>query len=75
MQIGQKGLTDEFIENLKKAFNNVENVRINLLKSAGHDKSKVKQYSDEILEKLGRKYTAKIIGFTIITKKWRKNMR
>ncbi len=89
MQIGKNGITDNFIETLKSNFKKNENVRISVLKSAGHEKEKIKKYSDEILEKLnsrprlhntgltsakslGKKYTAKIIGFKIIVKKWRK---
>ena len=44
-------------------------------RSAGHDKEKIKQYSEEILDKLGKNYTAKLIGFKIILKKWRKEQR
>lgn len=44
-------------------------------RSAGHEKEKVKKYSEEILEKLGKNYTAKIIGFKIVLKKWRKARR
>lgn len=72
MQIGKKGLTSEFVENLKKAFNNVENVRVHLLKSAGHDRKKVKEIAEEIVSELGAKYTYRVIGFTIVVKKWRR---
>lgn len=72
LQIGKQGLTPEFIENIKKTSVEVENIRINLLKSSGRDKEQVKEIRDEILSKLGPKYTGKILGFTIILKKWRK---
>ncbi len=44
-------------------------------RSAGQEKEKVKEYSEKILEKLGKNYTSKIIGFTIVLKKWRKAVR
>jgi RNA-binding protein YhbY len=44
-------------------------------RSASHNKEKIKEYSAEILEKLGKNYTARIIGFKIIIQKWRKNKR
>ena len=72
MQLGKNGITENFIQNLKNCFQNYENVRVSVLKSAGHDKAKIKGYYEEILEKLGKNYTAKIIGFKIIIKKWRK---
>ncbi len=52
MQLGKNGLTDNFIKTLESCFKSYENVRISVLKSAGHEKSKVKEYSDKILEKL-----------------------
>ncbi|MCK4647820.1 YhbY family RNA-binding protein [Candidatus Pacearchaeota archaeon] len=72
MQLGKQGITENFIGTLKHHFDKNKNVRVSVLKSAGHDKSKVKKYSEEILEKLGKNYTAKVVGFTIFFKKWRK---
>ncbi len=75
MQLGKNGVTSNFIQTLKTSFQNHESIRISVLKSAGHDKKKIKEYSEEILEKLGKNYTAKLIGFKIILKKWRKTKR
>ncbi|MDP2628466.1 MAG: YhbY family RNA-binding protein [Nanoarchaeota archaeon] len=72
IQLGKQGLTENFIGSLRNIFKTHENVKISVLKSAGHDKKKVKEYSEKILEKLGKKYTARNIGFTISIKKWRK---
>jgi RNA-binding protein YhbY len=72
MQIGKNGITENFVQTLKTCFEKHESVRISVLKSAGHNKQDIKKYSEEILEKLGKKYTAKLIGFKIIVKKWRK---
>ncbi|MBT96694.1 hypothetical protein CMI49_01190 [Candidatus Pacearchaeota archaeon] len=74
-QLGKNGITTNFIETLKNNFKNYENIKISVLRSAGHEKSKVKEYSEDILRKLGKNYTSKIIGFTIIIKKWRKPVR
>ena len=75
LQLGKQGITDNFIATLKNHFKNHENVRVSVLKSAGHDKKKLKEYSEEILEKLGKNYTARVVGFTIVLKKWRKARR
>jgi len=75
VQLGKKGLTDNFIDTLKNQFNNCKNVRISVLKNLGRDSKKVQELSEEILEKLGKNYTTKIIGFTIIVKKWRRLVR
>jgi RNA-binding protein YhbY len=72
MQLGKNGITDNFIKTLKNGFTFHENVRISVLKSAGHARNKVKEYEEEILNKMGNRYTARKIGFTIVVKKWRK---
>jgi RNA-binding protein YhbY len=75
IQLGKQGITENFVETLRSHFKKHGNVRVSVLKSAGHSKEKVKEYCDEILEKLGKNYTSKIIGFKIILKKWRRAMR
>jgi RNA-binding protein YhbY len=75
VQIGKQGITESFIESLKNFFKKNKNMRISVLKSARENKEQVKKYSKEILEKLGENYTAKIIGFTIILKKWRQSRK
>ena len=75
MQLGKNGITESFIETLKKYFENHEQVRLSVLKSAREKREDMKKHSEEILDKLGKNYTAKIIGFKIILKKWRKDKR
>jgi RNA-binding protein YhbY len=72
MQIGKNGLTENFIQTLKEHFNNHKTLRISVLKSAGHEKEKIKEYAEKLTKELGNKYTAKLIGFKIVLKKWRK---
>jgi len=72
LQLGKNGITDNFIETVKTYFTDVRTVKISVLPSAREDKSDVKKYANELLEKLGVHYTAKCIGFTITLKKWRK---
>ena len=75
IQIGKQGITDNFIETLKNHFKKSENVKISVLKNATRDKNEMKNLSNNILDKLGKNYTSRIIGFTIIIKKWRKAVR
>ncbi len=75
VQLGKNGLTGNFIETLRNHFNKHANIKINVLRGAGHDREKVKKFNEEILEKLGKNYTSKIVGFSIFLKKWRKSMR
>lgn len=75
VQLGKQGITENFIETLKTHFKNHGNVKICVLKSARSERDKIKKYSEEILNKLGKNYTSRIIGFTINVKKWRKAQR
>jgi len=72
IQLGKAGLTENFVKTLQEHFTNFRNVKVSVLKSCCRDKAELKKISDEILEKLGENYTSKIIGYTIVFKKWRK---
>lgn len=75
IQIGKNGLTEGLVTRLKNDFKTHELVKIHVLKSAGHDKEKVAEMSEELLDKLGKKFTCRIIGFILIIRKWRKEKR
>jgi RNA-binding protein YhbY len=75
IQLGKNGLTQNFLEGLKKRFNKASNIKISVLSSACRDKKELKEISNKILDYLGKNYTAKAIGYTINLKKWRKDVR
>ena len=75
IQLGKNGLTESFIGNLKHHFDKTKNVKISVLKSCCRDREELKKINEEILEKLGNNYTSRIIGYTIVVKKWRRDMR
>jgi len=75
IQLGKQGITENFIGNLRNQFKNHENVKISVLKSGTRNKNELRKMSDEIIDRLGNRYTAKIIGWTIVVKKWRKIVR
>jgi RNA-binding protein YhbY len=70
LQLGKNGLTNEFIESLKHQFDNTKTIKISVLKSA--ERKSMDEYAKKMIEHLGNKFTYKIIGFTIILKKWNK---
>ncbi len=72
IQLGKQGLTENFLKTLQDHFKKLSNVKISVLKSCCRDKKELEKISEEILEKLGKYYTARNIGYTIILKKWRK---
>ena len=75
IQLGKQKITENFIETLKIFFKNRENVRVSVLRSATRDREEIKKFAEKILGDLGKNFTARIIGFTIVVKKWRKNVR
>ncbi|MBI2004102.1 YhbY family RNA-binding protein [Candidatus Pacearchaeota archaeon] len=85
MQLGKQGITENFINGLKTQFKNSQVMKISVLKSATRDREEIVKIKDELLEKLGKNFrssqaaekfhgnfTGRIIGFTIILRKWRK---
>ena len=72
LRMGKNGLTPEFLENLKKIFVGAESVRVGLLKTSTRDRKEAKRWASEMLAYLGKNYTVKIIGWTIVLRKWRK---
>ena len=75
IQLGKNGITENFIGTIKDHFKNRQNVKVSVLKSAGRNREEIRKYSEQILEKLGRNYTTRVLGFTIFLKKWKKNVR
>ena len=79
LQIGKEGISYNFHKAIENMFKNHNIVKISVLRSArgqGKEaKDMVKKYAEQIEKKLGAKYSTKIIGFTIILKKWRKAQR
>ena len=75
MQLGKNKVTENFIETLRSHFKNHKNVKVSVLKSATRRRDELEKISEDILEGLGRNYTAKRLGFTIFLKKWKRNVR
>lgn len=75
IQIGKNGLTDEFVKQLQHLFESEQSVKVAILKSACRDKKHAKEMSDELMEKLGKNYTYRLIGYILTVRKWRREMR
>ena len=75
IRLGKKGLTEDFLNDLKKRFDNnkVKNIKVGVLRSARKNGNKdVKRYAEEIIDFLGDKFSYRILGFSIFLNKWRK---
>lgn len=73
LQIGKKGLTEEFLQDLKAKFEVADNIRVSILPSATRDRIEAKKWVTTILDSLGPKFRANLIGYTIALRKLRKD--
>ena len=58
---------------IENAFKTHMNLKIQVLKSYASNKKVVVELSEKILEKLGKRYTARVLGHSIFIKKWRES--
>lgn len=79
MQIGKNGLTDSYVEGLAKTFKKHDLIKISVLKSALRDREELKEMAEELCSKLkkieNKDFTYRAIGYTLIIRKWRKNLK
>ena len=75
IQLGKRGITDGFIKTLNNHFIKARDIRVSVLKSYCRDRGQLKEIMNELLEKLGKNFTSRAIGYTIVLKKWRKDVR
>ena len=69
VQIGKTGITENFIDNLKKASMQHSQIRISVLRSFSRDKAKIKEVAEEICKQIETdrfRFKAKVLGFTIL---------
>jgi RNA-binding protein YhbY len=74
-QIGKKGLTEEFIKQLEITFKTCRKVKIDILKSACRDKEEAKEIAKTIIDKLGKNFDFKLIGYVLTVMKFNSNVR
>lgn len=78
-QLGKQKLTRGFIESLEKTFKKHELVKIPVLKSASRDRKEIKKIAETLCYELKARekkdFTARVVGFTIFVRKWRKLKR
>ena len=75
LQMGKNGLSDSFVEQVESIFENETLIKISILKSACRDKSEADKIAKKLIEKLGRKYDYKLVGYVLTIVKYRKDQR
>ena len=75
LQMGKAGLSEAFIEQVKSSFENEGLVKISILKSACRDKGDARKIGEDLVEKLGKKFGFKLVGYVLTVIKFRKDQR
>jgi RNA-binding protein YhbY len=75
LQIGKNGLTDAVVEQIRNLSLKSERMKITILKSACRDKAEAKQMCEELVEKLGKNYAYRLVGYVCTLFRFRKNVR
>jgi RNA-binding protein YhbY len=75
LQIGKKGLTGEFITQIKKIFEEENLLKVAILKSACRDKAQAKEIAENLVDALGKNYKYRLVGYVITINKFRKDVR
>ena len=75
IQLGKKGLTEEFINQARDLFKNEEIIKISILKSACRNKDDAEKLADNLMESLGKNFDYKLVGYVLTVRKFRKDIR
>lgn len=75
LQIGKNGLTEGFIEQVERISATEERIKITILKSACRDKIEAKKMCEDLVERLGKNYTYRLIGYVCTLFRFRKDVR
>lgn len=73
--MGKNGLTPEFIEQVKRLFEDVELIKVQILKSACRDKKEAKDIAEKLADALGKNYAYRLVGYVVTLNKFRRNVR
>lgn len=74
-QIGKKGLTEEFIKQIEITFKTCRKVKIDILKSACRDKEEAKKIAQKLVDRLGKNFDYKLIGYVLTLMKFNSTIR
>jgi len=75
IQLGKRGLTEEFVNQAKDLFKNEEIIKISILKSACRNKDDAEKLADNLMESLGKNFDYKLVGYVLTVRKFRKDIR
>ena len=72
LQIGKNGLSEVFVEQVRKVFEKEKVVKVSMLKSACRDKKDAEKMAQDLISSLGKQFDYKLVGYVITVIKFRK---
>ena len=75
VQLGKNGYNEKSLENIRFFFKSRKDLKVNILKSYIRNQEELKELKEKMLKDLGIHYTAKVVGYSIFLKKWKREMR
>jgi RNA-binding protein YhbY len=75
LQMGKAGLSDAFVEQVRKIFESENMVKISILRSACRDKGEAGKIGEDLVSRLGVKYGFKLVGYVLTVTRFRKAQR
>jgi len=75
VQLGKNGITENFIATLRDHFKKHSNVKVSVLRSFCRDKKELKEIELKMIEMLGKNFTSRSVGYTIMVKKHRREVQ
>ncbi len=72
LQIGKNGLSEAFVEQVRKVFEKEKVVKVSILRSACRDKKDAEKMARDLISSLGKKFDYKLVGYVITVIKFRK---
>lgn len=65
LQLGKKGLTPEFMAQVKSFFETERMIKVDILKSACRNRDEAREIGKKIVEELGPKFGFKLLGYVL----------
>ncbi len=75
IQLGKSGYNERNLENIKTFFLRHKDLKVTILRSCLRNQGELKSLKEKILSDLGPNYTARVVGYSIFFKKWKRQMR
>ena len=75
LQLGKNGLSEAFVEQVRRIFEKEKVMKISILKAACRNKTDAEKMAQDLISALGGKFDYKLVGYVMTVIKFRKVQR